>query len=249
MGSVLESMQWWLDKDRNGRDKTMKEVIGIGSGGEKIRIKIVSVCEYNGQVTPLGELSKRNKQAYASKHGYELEFYETGPIFHDYFTSAVPPNRPPAWSKIDAVLNSFGSDADWIMWMDCDSFFMDTEVELERVVAKVGGTREDGIDIVVERMRNWTPLDNVGVQDAIDEYNSVLNEYISVNSTRATTIITSEDGLMLNTGIFFVRNSVFGFQLLQKTRQMTFANNPATWHTWWEQTALVLLMYVLDQAI
>ena len=37
--------------------------------------------------------------------------------------------RPAAWSKIDALLLQMGkAEDDWVVWVDCDSFFMDFEV-------------------------------------------------------------------------------------------------------------------------
>merc|ERR1712183_406294 len=56
-------------------------------------------------------------------------------------------------------------------------------------------------------------------------------------------LIVSEDGLMLNTGIFFVRSSAWAWRFFQKVRRFTFGPKaPVTQHPWWEQTAMVYLI-------
>jgi len=111
---------------------------GSGSGGGK-RIAIVSVCDYDAGATPLARLSQINKQAYAQKHGYDVFVYEKSPYFEDPLAKLFvePPSyRPAAWSKVDAILLALAEGKhDWVMWMDCDSFFMDPEVRLEDVAA------------------------------------------------------------------------------------------------------------------
>eukprot|EP00927_Polykrikos_kofoidii_P039371 TRINITY_DN33778_c0_g1_i1.p1 TRINITY_DN33778_c0_g1~~TRINITY_DN33778_c0_g1_i1.p1 ORF type:complete len:590 (+),score=81.10 TRINITY_DN33778_c0_g1_i1:40-1770(+) len=103
------------------------------------RIAIVSVCDYDAGITPLARLSLINKEAYARKHGYEVIMYEKAPVFQDPLSSMFTEpasHRPPAWSKVDAILTTLASTQhDWVMWMDCDSFFMDFEVRLESLAA------------------------------------------------------------------------------------------------------------------
>lgn len=45
----------------------------------KLKILIVSVCEYNAEQTPLYTLSYWNKKKYADRHGYELTVHEKSP--------------------------------------------------------------------------------------------------------------------------------------------------------------------------
>ena len=61
-----------------------------------------------------------------------------------------------------------------------------------------------------------------------------------VRTRRKTELIVSEDGLMLNTGIFFTRVSAWSWRFFQKVRRFTFGPRaPVTQHPWWEQTAMV----------
>ena len=69
------------------------------------------------------ELTWKSKQAYAAKHGYHL--YDSSDI--------VEKGRPAQWSKIKAVQRLFAADqnCDWVLWMDADTLFMNTEKKIE----------------------------------------------------------------------------------------------------------------------
>jgi galactosyl transferase GMA12/MNN10 family len=60
-------------------------------------VAIVSLCEYDPLTNPLTALSASNKERYARKHGYQLYFE----------TKRIDDTRPPAWSKVPALLLSF----------------------------------------------------------------------------------------------------------------------------------------------
>merc|ERR1719409_174403 len=104
-----------------------------------LRVAIVSVCDYDAAQTPLARLSQINKERYAKKYGYDVIVYEKAPVFQDPLTVLLtePASyRPAAWSKVDAILTTMAqSKHDWILWMDCDSFFMDEEVRLDALAA------------------------------------------------------------------------------------------------------------------
>lgn len=86
-------------------------------------IAVVSLCDYDGGDTALTALSMSNKLAYTRKHGYGL-FIET---------ERLDPTRPHAWGKMLALLKH-AEQAEWLVWVDCDSFFMNMEVQLEQLL-------------------------------------------------------------------------------------------------------------------
>lgn len=106
-----------------------------------LSVAIVSVCDYDAGQTPLARLSQINKEEYARKHGYDVTIYDKAPTFHDGLSALMtdpPSHRPAAWSKVDAILTALASARhDWVMWMDCDSFFMDVEVSLDKIIGMV----------------------------------------------------------------------------------------------------------------
>jgi hypothetical protein len=229
---------------------------------EDARYAIVSVCDYDANVTPLAILSKTNKDWYAKKHGYDLFVYEKAPFFQDPFTakSGLDAQRPPAWSKIDAMLEIVGTgEYDWVMWMDCDSYFLDPEVsfsELLTLAIKERGSEKTELKTTAEeraavkRLRHWKPRNSkASLQDLSTEFDSLLANELGGNldfmDERRIMMVASEDGLMLNTGIFWMKTTPWTYGFLQNVRRsFTFNNNPINWHSWWEQTALVYLISI-----
>eukprot|EP00940_MAST-03C_sp_MAST-3C-sp2_P001351 g1351.t1 len=144
------------------------------------RIAIVSLCDYDPMRTSLATLSTHNKYEYSRRRGY--------PLFME--TKSLDDSRPPAWSKIKAVLKYLKTGTfDWVMWMDCDSFFMDMDAPLERFL-------DDRFDMIL-----------------------------------------SEDGAMLNTGVFFAKRSEWTIAYLERTYGAD--DNPLIRHPWWEQAAML----------
>lgn len=69
------------------------------------------------------EQTWKNKADYAEKHGYRL--YDG--------SSLIDTTRPPGWSKIRAVqhLMRENEGCDWVMWVDADTVFMNSDIEIE----------------------------------------------------------------------------------------------------------------------
>ena len=267
--SVIRSMTWFLSS-RGNADTLRDDIEADGDPlqkSEPMSIAIVTVCDYDSEVTPLSELSRLNKEKYAKLHGYSLIYHNKAPIFQDYFTrnANMYTSRPHAWSKIDAVMGAMADEAqdyDWVMWMDCDSYFLDTSKRLEDVIlaARRGPSVKSGARQGVSKLANWAPTGSPGsVDEATREFNQYASSLVSQEwdaivasnpsircatpqSHCVTELVASEDGLMLNTGIFFLRKSVFSFLLLARVRQLLFNKSPATFHPWWEQTGLILLL-------
>ena len=251
--SLIGGVERLVAADIN-RDQSMKglmEGIDITDGGTK-RIAIVSVCDYDRDVTPLAELSRINKRIYADKHKYDLVFFDKAPTYTDYFTEHgnMYNSRPPAWTKIDAVLNVMVEGThDWVMWMDCDSYFMDMDVSLSGVIDVA--LRQRGSDLAenefdsvitesIQSLKEWRPPLTASSSEAFLQYTESLNN-LTQNQDRSVHLIASEDGLMLNTGIFFIRRSACAFASLLQVRQLLFNRAPVTFHPWWEQTGIILL--------
>ncbi|CAD7925363.1 unnamed protein product [Amoebophrya sp. A120] len=239
----------------------------------KLKILIVSVCEYNNDVTPLYSLSLWNKKRYAEKHGYEVQVHAKGPLLQDQFAGLYeepPAHRPPAWSKIDAVLLGLREGHDWVMWMDCDSYFMDQEMGINELIDYVlekeakNAEQDTGSSAkkpfsdppLQEFLKKWDAAPGtqesfdkmLASSDGLDQTNIGWDDWLihptyEKDGQKRTELIVSEDGLMLNTGIFFVRSSVWAWRFFQKVRRFTFGPRaPITQHPWWEQTAMVYLI-------
>lgn len=246
--TLLNTTTWYHDTIRQSYPIYSSARIPVTTGAKKLKVKIVSVCEYNSRETPLAFMSSWNKHVYAEKWGYDLKIYDTGPTVDDPFSHLYTEprsHRPPAWSKIDAVIMALKEDYDWVMWMDCDSFFMDHSVAIhEMVTAVAGDAPKDTLDTVLGQWHS-------GSDQPLSRFDELLGDTSDKDSlgwgpwltdTKETHIIASEDGLMLNTGIFFMRRSLWSWRFMQKVRRMTFGSSYFIQHPWWEQTAMVYLI-------
>ena len=73
-----------------------------------MRIAIVTL--YTDDIRSYATMSERNKRSYAARHGYDFFAY----------SRALDESRPPAWSKIPAILAHL-PEYDWVFWTDADS--------------------------------------------------------------------------------------------------------------------------------
>jgi len=89
---------------------------------QKIGILIVYDDEmWNPKMT---ELSIKNKQKYAAKHGYEILSIKRTPDIE----------RPGGWFKLYALEQNL-EKFDWLVYLDLDTIIMNYDIELEWLVA------------------------------------------------------------------------------------------------------------------
>jgi len=104
-------------------------------------IAIVSLCAYPKGSGNLTELSTRNLKAYCEHHGYDCFIA----------TASLDSSRPTAWSKV-LLVTHFLPQYEWIMWKDCDTFFMNRNTTVEDILVSAAKAREivgDGVDRVL----------------------------------------------------------------------------------------------------
>lgn len=163
-----------------------------GKSGRKtgeLEVAIVTVCDYDPSQTPLARLSKLNRDAYARRHGYEIVMYEKAPVFEDPLSTLLTEPagwRPAAWSKVDAMLATLAEGRhDWVMWLDCDSFFMDQEVRLEDAISAAesraaatgpeeGKSSKQDRSKLQELVRRWQAGPQEEPADLLDWYDELL---------------------------------------------------------------------------
>jgi hypothetical protein len=117
-----------LDKTGGSSSVPTLQEVPLTFRDPKLRIAIVSVCDYPPG-NPLPSLSKSNRELYAQRHGYTL--FEARERFDR--------NRPHAWAKVTIMIEaSLLPDVDWLLWFDCDTYFMNLNVTLDYVLYKYG---------------------------------------------------------------------------------------------------------------
>jgi hypothetical protein len=111
----------WADCPKNYRNPSL-------------RIAIVTMCDYPTE-NPLPVYSISNKFLYANKWGYKVVVANR----------TSDPTRPPAWGKIGLLqAHILSDDFDWLLWFDCDTFFMNFNVTLDYILWKYGSVDVGG---------------------------------------------------------------------------------------------------------
>ena len=121
-------IQKFLDNNGGRAHPTRWEEIPVHYRDPKLRIAIVSVCDYPPD-NPLPTLSQSNREMYAKRHGYEII----------NSTKRFDSRRPHAWAKITLLRNHIlSAEYDWLFWFDCDTYFMNFNVTLDHLLYKYG---------------------------------------------------------------------------------------------------------------
>lgn len=171
-----------------------------------LRIAIVGLCAYPPD-HPLPKYAASNQGVYAERHGYTLLMER----------ELVEPKRPPAWGKVKLMERAVRSGKyDWVVWADCDTYFMNMSVTLESVIFTYAAQFPEQV----------TGADSAGNDGRQGE---------ALELSPEVHMVVSEDSAMLNTGIFFVRSSDWVLGLLE--RVWGGENSPWINHPWWENAA------------
>jgi len=141
-----------------------------------LSVAIVSLCAYpEGHVLPRYAMS--NHRLYAERHGY---------AYH-VSTEAVDESRPPAWGKVKLMHQHVEMGRwDWVMWADCDVYFMNLSVTLDSLLFRYGAARAPAGTFAEPRL------------DPDFHF------------------LVTEDHAMLNTGIFLARSSAWSEAMLRR---------------------------------
>lgn len=164
-----------------------------GSAGAPT-IAIATLCAYDPSESSMPPRSIDNKLRYARRHGYKF--------FVD--TRSRDDSRPVAWSKVLTMLQYLG-EADWLMWMDCDTLVMNPKRRIEDLLPHAGD----------------------GFTDSAAEADSVH-------------MVVSRDALMVNTGVFLLRNCDWSRRMLKAMYRDQ--DWPLMHHRLWEQASFAIML-------
>jgi len=149
-------------------------------------IAIVSLCAYPKGSGNLTELSTKNLKAYCEHHGYDCFIA----------TASLDTSRPTAWSKV-LLVTHFLPKYEWIMWKDCDTFFMNRETTVEDILVSAAKAREivgEGVDRVLRG--GTTKQKDISEMPKIRDYE---NGRKGLNVSAIKTFIFSSEGSVVDT--------------------------------------------------
>ncbi|RYE84566.1 MAG: hypothetical protein EOO65_02045, partial [Methanosarcinales archaeon] len=90
----------------------------------------------------------------------------------------------------------------WVMWRDCDSFFQNSSIAVEHIIAGAATARHLIADATANEL--WAAQ------------NSTPAAWSQTLGSGSMDLIVSEDGFMLNTGVFFIRSCRWAVHFLQR---------------------------------
>ncbi|KAF4749412.1 hypothetical protein FOZ63_023868 [Perkinsus olseni] len=184
------------------------------------KIAIVSICGYAANET-VRVLSEENHALYAQLHGYALyQFGGPEDIYPNMNANMSIEGRKPFFWKVNAVRNVMdleGSERpDWVMWMDCDAFYMDPERSIDSVIRmyayNTSHPTEKGVeelkvhqgDSEIAQALKWTLYPDLQVGGETLEGGPEVELLIAVDSTG------------INNGVWMIRNSEWSKNFLSR---------------------------------
>lgn len=178
-----------------------------------LRIAIVTICAYAPDET-VRVMCQENRALYSSLHGYDVHFFtDASEIMPDADAGMdVEDGMHKAFFwKVSAVKNVMSAGAyDWVLWMDCDAFFMDPRRTIDSVIAKYA--------------LNATPATRLPPHHA-DELGSLseLRRLSNPDIPVPVSLILAVDSTGINNGVWMLRDTPWAHDFL---------------HSWWHSDIL-----------
>jgi hypothetical protein len=182
-------------------------------------VAIVSVCSYS-QDEPLVLISRENHKLYAGLHDYVLyQFEDDSELVENLDSGMNMKDRNKFFSKIIAVRNVLNNHK-WVLWMDCDAFFMDPARTIDSVVQMY--TKNNSLAFRLESSNDQRTLESIrSTLDSIE-----INLLITVDSTG------------LNNGVWLMRNSKWSIDFLSRWWNSSILKGMGANHNCSDQTTM-----------
>ena len=176
-----------------------------GYRDHSLKIGIASVCAYDAsnKLHGIDVISLKNRKQYVAKHQGYVNVFST-------VNEAAP--RHPVWSAIALPLKMLKSgNYDYVMWMDCDALFIDTDRTIEDMIFRDPGGEffisEDGRGLSggnwIAKKSPWSIelLERVYNDPVFDQYD--LKDQVSLlwNVLRPSVSMTQEEHLQSHGGL------------------------------------------------
>jgi len=185
-----------------------------------LSIALVTVCAYpQGSLLP--HLAASVHQIYAERHGYTY-------IHHRDEDGHLSRGRPKPWAKFRAMHEALDDGRwDWVLWADCDIYFMDLETTLDSLLLRYASKASQERD-------GQSSTSTISAENSLDP---------------DVQLVITEDAQSLNTAIFLMKKSPWNLHLLRSAWGMrdeaanallvaesdwADASSPFLGHPWWE---------------
>jgi len=184
-----------------------------------MKIAIVTICAY-AEDEVVRVMSTENHQLYAALHNYDFRlFTSTDQILpaRGGKTNVTDGVHKPFFWKVNAVRNVMMGDnpPDWVLWLDCDAFFMNATRTLDSVIEKYTGNTTFP----------FVANDAVTLPDELKQMGPV-NLILAVDSTG------------INNGVWFLRNTDWSINFLDRWWDSKILDGPGKNHNCSDQSTM-----------
>ncbi|CAE7368030.1 unnamed protein product [Symbiodinium sp. CCMP2456] len=196
---------------------------------EGLRIAVVTICAYAADA-PVRVLCEQNRQIYKALHGYDLHFFTDA--------AQILPNKAarmnvqdgihkPFFWKVNAVKNILDTNKyDWVLWMDCDAFFMDPGRTIDSVIQMYSGNLTSA-----SRLPPPSSGDSVEVRR--------VRRNMSQDAVVNISLIFAVDSTGINNGVWLLRNTAWSHDFLQRWWESDILEGPGREHNCSDQSTML----------
>ncbi|CAJ1409751.1 unnamed protein product [Effrenium voratum] len=188
-----------------------------------LRVAVVTICAY-AEDEPVRVLCAQNRRLYQMLHGYDLHFFTDA--------SQIQPNvraqmdvkdgvHKPFFWKVNAVKNVLDTgNYDWVLWIDCDAFFMDPTRTIDSVIAMYSNLShlpQPGEDASAEELEMWRKM------------------WPEVE----VSLILAVDSTGINNGVWLLKNTFWSHEFLQRWWRSDILQGPGKDHNCSDQSTML----------
>lgn len=194
-----------------------------------LRIAVVTICAY-AEDEAVRVYCAQNRRLYSQLHGYDVFFFTD--------KSEILPNIPsgmdvqdgvhkPFFWKVNAVKNVMETgDYDWILWMDCDAFFMEPARTIDSVI--------------VMHSANATPSSLLPPQGPNEPPDlAELRRKVNPDPPVNVSLILAVDSTGINNGVWILRNTEWSHRFLERWWHSDILTGPGKEHNCSDQSTML----------
>lgn len=214
---------------RNLDDESVMHV-PAGHRDPSLRVAIVTICAYATD-EPVRLLCAENRQLYSMLHGYDLHFFTNASEILPHVAARMNVSdgvHKPFFWKVNAVKNVLDTGKyDWVLWMDCDAFFMDPLRTIDSVITMYSGN----LTAPTRRL----PPPAIGES----ERTAQLRRRMSPDPAANISLIFAVDSTGINNGVWLLRNSPWSHVFLSRWWHTNILDGPGREHNCSDQSTML----------
>lgn len=202
-----------------------------------LRVAVVTVCAY-AEDAPVRQLCAENRELYAAVHGYDMHFFtDAADIMPDQQAGMDVKDgvHKAFFWKVSAVKNVLSIGAyDWVLWMDCDAFFMDPQRTIDSVIAMHAGNSTPATRL--------PPRPAAAAAGGEEEALEALRGRIGVGPGQAATevsLIIAVDSTGINNGVWMLKNTPWAHDFLHRWWHSDILTGPGSNHNCSDQSTML----------